>query len=243
METDVNVVNPVNPVNPEAQKVLHEAFAKAKHIVETAKKYGTEQVQETRKRMNEEYTKMKKQGHEEGFAIGLAEGQKLGTDSGYREGYSDGLKNAAEENRRVLNELSLMLEQVEKEKERILQKYEEDIEILALGIAKKIIKQEISSNEQVMAGIIKNAIDTYRNQTWVRIYVSKSQSDTFLKADNNIIKALAEVSDNVKIIPDPDMSDFDCVIEMPNQIIDLGVDVQVKNIEEAIDIGKSQNVS
>lgn len=238
-----NGINVLTTVNAEAQEVLHEAFAKAKNIVEAAKKYGMEQVQETRKRMNEEYSKMKKQGHDEGFAIGLAEGQKLGTDSGYREGYSDGLKHAAEENRRVLNELSVMMERVEKEKEQILQNYEDDIKILALSIAQKIIKQEINSNDQVMAGIIKNAIDSYRNQAWVRIYVSKSQSDTLLKADNNIIKTLAEISDNVKIIPDPDMSDFDCIIEMPNQIIDLGVDVQVKNIENAIDIGKSQNVS
>ena len=224
----------------QAQAALNKAFEKAKQIVFDAQKSRADLIKQTKEQMDEEFIKMKQQAHDEGFAFGSAEGKKSGLDLGYKEGYQDGLKNAAAENKQVLQELSQMLEEIELKKDQILKDFAEDIKILALNIAKKIIKREITLDDQTMLNIIKSATESYRNQSWVKIYVSKTRSATLLQADNNIIDALAAVSGNVKVITKPNMSDFDAVIEMPDQIIDAGVDVQVKNIESAIDIANPQ---
>lgn len=86
-----------------------------------------------------------------------------------------------------------------------------------------------------MQSIVLNALDSYRNQSWVRIYVSNQTATVLLKADNNIVQELQGVSDNVKVIAVSNMNDGDCVLEMPDQVIEAGVDSQLRKIRNAID--------
>jgi flagellar assembly protein FliH len=83
--------------------------------------------------------------------------------------------------------------------------------------------------------IIQNAVDSYRNQAWVRIYVSGDTANLLTKADASIAQELKTVSDHVKVVVTTGISDESCVIEMPDQVIDAGVDTQLKKIKSALE--------
>lgn len=224
----------ISEAQEQSKQILSEAFSKAKQIMEAAQTYSQTQIKDATERMNQECVQMKRQSHDEGYALGMIEGRNAGKTAGYREGYEEGLQKAAGENQQKADELSLMLETVEKKKAQILEKFSGDLEELAISIAKKIIKKELSMDENVMRSIIVNAIDSYRNQDWVRICVSKNTADILLQTDNSIIEALKNVSDSVKVVASPDMEDTDCIIDMPEQIIDAGIDTQLENIRKAL---------
>ncbi|HEX3037481.1 MAG TPA: FliH/SctL family protein [Oscillospiraceae bacterium] len=227
-------INP-QPVNIQEQSklILSSAFDKARQIMDAAKSYSQSQIKEATERMNQECVQMKRQSHDEGFALGMIEGKNAGKAAGYREGYEEGLQKAAEENQQAMKELSEMMEAVESSKSEILEKYAADLEKLAITIAQKVVKRELSIDEKAMQSIIRNAVDSYRNQEWVRICVSKNMEDVLLKADSSIIEALKDVSDSVKIVASPEMTDGDCIIDMPDRMIDCSADAQIRNIQEA----------
>ena len=127
-----------------------------------------------------------------------------------------------------------MLETVEAQKTEILQKFENDIQKLAFAIAEKVIKKELIIDTLAMQSIIQNALDSYTNQSYLKIFVSKNTKSILVNADNSIIQALREISENVKVEISPNMNDGDCRIDMPDRVIDAGVNTQMTKIEQAL---------
>jgi len=218
------------------QAIVKDAFQKAKNIVEAAENYSLNKLKESTMRMNEECAQMKIRSYEDGYSLGLAEGQKEGNTLGYQNGYEEGLKKATEENNLTRDDLCRMLETVEKKKAEILDQFEENLEGLSIAIAKKIIKKELSTDGDSIQAMVLNVMESYRNQEWVRICVSKNTADLLTKSDHNIIQALKDISDNVKIVSDSEMNDGDCKIDLPDRLIDAGIDTQLDSIKTALKI-------
>ncbi|MBW7573350.1 FliH/SctL family protein [Caproiciproducens faecalis] len=222
------------------RQIVNEAFQKAQQIIEAAQTFSMNKVRESTQQMNQEAAQVLVQSREEGYGRGFADGKREGKELGYQEGYEEGrqsgLQKAEEENQAVAAELSQMLNTVETMKAEILRKYEADIKKLAVSIAEKVIRRELSMNEKAMQSIITNAVDAYRNQEWVRIFVSPNTKALLQNVDKTIVQALSDVSDSIKIEVSPDMNDGDCIIEMPDRKIDAGMNTQMNNIKQALQI-------
>jgi len=223
------------PPDEKSKEILDRAFQKAKQIVDNAQDYSTRQVQELNERMLRETEEAKKQGYSAGYAAGSKEGQKSGYEAGLRSGTEAGLQKAADVNRRNIEELAEMIQTVEKEKEKVLQRFSDNLQDLAVAIAKAILKKELEIDDKAMSKIILSAMDSYRNQAWLRIYVSDQSANILTKADNDIVEQLKSVSENVKVVAAQGMGDGGCIIEMPDQVIDAGIDTQLRKIRNAID--------
>lgn len=215
--------------------LMDRAFEKAKQIVDSAQAYSVQMKRETEEKSREEYEDARKRGYNDGFAKGMAEGKKSGAEVGRREGSAEGRKQAEAENHSKLDELALMIETVEKRKSDILQQCEDNLEDLAFTMAKTILKKELSLDGGALRSIIVAATDAYRNQTWLRIYVSEKNAGVLVKADGGIAEALQNVSENIKVVPTSGMDEGDCIIEMPDQVIDAGVDSQLRKMKTAIE--------
>ena len=215
--------------------VLEQAFRKAKQIVDTAQNYRTAQIRECARQTAAEREEAKKRGYQEGFAKGREEGRQQGLEAGRREGGAEGLRKAAADNRKNLDELARMIEAVERSKTQILSDFGADLKDLALTIAKAVVKKELETDPKTIRSIILNAMDGYRNQAWLRIYVSDGTAKLLLKADSKIAKELKAISDNIKVIATSGMDDGGCVLETPDRVIDAGTDTQLKRIKSALD--------
>ncbi len=222
------------------QAIVNDAFQKAKNIVDAAQNYSLNQLRESTVRMNEECAQMKIRSYEDGYSQGFEEGKKEGRELGYEDGCRQGLKKAEEETReagrQTRDELKQMLDAVENKKSEVLTKFEADLESLAVAIAKKVIQKELSTDEKTMQAIIYGVLENYRDQAWVKILVSPQTAELLTKADRSIIEALQQVSSNVKILPSPEMNDGDCQIDLPDRLIDAGVDTQLTQIKTALQL-------
>lgn len=216
------------------RQTMEKAFHRAKQITDSAEGYSARQTEQARNTIAKESAAEKKRGYSEGYAEGSARGKEAGYEAGYRAGQSEGIKKAESDNQKSLQELGRMIEEVEQSKTRILQEFQDDLQNLAIAIAKAILKKDLEIDDGAMRSIILNAMDAYRNQGWVRIYVSKDTADILLKADNSIVDDLKGISDNVKVIPSSGLDDGGCVLEMPDQVIDAGVSSQLKKIKSEI---------
>ncbi len=223
------------PEEKQAGAVLAEASEKAKKILESAQAYSARLKQEAGEQMSREAASVRKRAYDEGYAQGMERGKSDGLKAGRRSGDAEGRRDAAAENRKNVQELERMIEVVEQSKTQILQDFKGDLQDLAVAIAKAILKRELETDEKTMGTIIQNAMDAYRNQGWVRIYVPGETAAVLTKADNNIVKALQDVSENIKVVPTDGMEEGACIIEMPDQLIDAGVDSQLRKIKLSIE--------
>ena len=229
-------VQPIDKaVEARCRAVLDQAFRKARQIVDSAQNYRTTLLGETAEQAKKERAEAKRRGYEEGFSLGRKEGEERGREAGLREGGEEGRKKAAAKNRKYVDELAGMIEAVERSKTTILSDFEADLKDLALTIAEAVVKKELKTDPKTMHAIILNAMDGYRNQAWVRIYVSDGTANLLLKADANIAEELKNVSDNVKVIATSGMDDGACVLETPDRVIDTGTDAQLRKIKSALD--------
>ena len=223
------------PPEEQAAKILAEASEKARQIIESAQSYSARLTQEAGEQMEHEAASVRKRAYAEGYAQGLERGKADGLAAGRRSGSEEARKSVEAENRKYVQELGRMVETVEETKTRILEDFRSDLQDLAVAIAKAVLKREIETDDKTLRSIIVSAMDAYRNQEWVRIYVPGESAAVLMKTDNNIVKALQDVSDNVKVIPTDGMDNGACVIEMPDKVIDAGVNSQLRKIKLSIE--------
>lgn len=218
----------------QVRQIMDRAFLKARQIVDSAQEYSAETARKAHEAIAEESAEAKKRGYTDGYAKGSEKGRKEGSDAGYRAGFEEGRKKAEVDNRKSLDELGMMIESVEKSKTKILSAFEGDLIDLSTTMAKSILKQELHSDEKALRNIILSAMEEYRNQEWIRIYVPEKTASVLLKADSSIVDDLQGISDSVKVVVSQGMEEGSCIIETPDQVIDAGVDSQLAKIRQAI---------
>ena len=88
------------------EAILQEALEQAKNIVENARSYTMNQLRESTAQMNEEASRIRAAGYQEGFSKGSAEGFEKGHSEGYEKGFEQGLQEGREAGIQELQEQS-----------------------------------------------------------------------------------------------------------------------------------------
>ena len=211
--------------------IQDEAMEKAQSLIEETRDYCEQLRRKTAEQLEEEVQRVQSASREEGYAAGFQNGQA----QGYRDGYARGQQEAAEAMRETALDFTAAVEDCERQKDWILKQFEQDIQALALSIAKKVVRTELNVNRKTMAAIITSATEAYRGQEWMKITVSAKTAEVLDELDDEEI-GWNEVSTNVKIIGDPSFRDTDCTIELPDLLIDAGANTQLSRIKKALDI-------
>lgn len=166
--------------------------------------------------------------------------EKDGYTEGWERGWQEGKAKAAEESelqnvlqRQEFHEsLSRALESVEKEKKACLERYLEELKNLAVAVGEKVIRLSLKSNGDVIRHMIESETEKMEKKAWVRIYMEKDDYETMVQADRDVVSHLARLSDNVKFIVMEQTAGGNCIIEMPDEIVDMSVDTQMENIRK-----------
>ena len=157
--------------------------------------------------------------------------------------YEEGLIRAEEENeakhrenQRFFKEsLEKALIEINKEKEKCLREYLEELKDIAVAVAEKVIHISLRSSGSVISRMIEAETEKLQKMDWVKIYMEKEDYETMVQADGHLAEKLSRLSDNVKFIVMEDGKCGSCIIEMPDGIIDMSVDTQLENIHRLVD--------
>ncbi len=165
------------------------------------------------------------------------EGQEAGRKDGYSDGYEDGLEKGKaaymEKISELEDEVKAYIEDVQVEKDKALETYMDDLKEIALTIGEKIVKTSLRSDPRVVERMITAATGKLRKSEWAKIYVgSMGDSGKDIKADPGFLQELSHLSDNVKIIIMEGTEPGTCIVERPEEIIDVSVGTQLESIRE-----------
>jgi flagellar assembly protein FliH len=166
------------------------------------------------------------------------EGQRLGEEEGYQAGVERAMNEYRMQHEEELQKLRRMIQEymidVEHQKEKILELYIDDLKNIALSIGEKIVQTSLRSSAQVVQRMILAATSRMKKKAWAKIYIGKGQESMDISGDTNFLHELSRLSENVKIVMMDEEEAGTCIIELPDEVIDLSVATQLENIKEIL---------
>lgn len=218
---------PPKPKEEEAsgEPEVNEEEEKAKSIIEESRRKAAEILEAARI----EADGIRREAYDEG----ASEGRQAGYDAGYQEGFREGKSEYDEKIRELEKEIVSYIEDLEVEKQKMLEAYMDDLKAVSISIGEKIVKTSLRSGGKVVERMILAATSKLKKSAWAKIYIGSGRdSGMEVKADPKFLQELSHLSDNVKVIVIEGTEAGTCIVERPDEIIDLSVGTQLENIRE-----------
>ena len=202
---------PIDFAQVQANAILQDAR-------EEAEAFRAKALGELEKELDELRERAKKEGYELGYAQGIAEG-RLEAQRELDE------KAAAQE-----KEISAFLKDAVRARDQLLEDSKQDLKELALASAEKVIRVSLKSSGDILIRMIESATAKRRRCEWVQIYIADCDARASANTVPELAEALSRLSDRVRIIPMADDESGTCIIEMPDEILDVSVSTQLDNL-------------
>ncbi|MCI8950317.1 MAG: flagellar biosynthesis/type III secretory pathway protein [Lachnospiraceae bacterium] len=202
--------------NQEAKKALEEAKKEAEEILEQAK----EEAQQ-------EFLKAREEGRQQGYEEGYLEGKKKGEEE-CRESFRQDVQEFEADIKQALRSVEIA-------KEKCVRTYLDELKDCAIAIGEKVIHISLRSSGEVIKQMIIAATEKLKKTAWVKIYIDKCDYDLMMEADADILDELSHLSDNIKFIVMDKEERGNCIIEMPEEIVDVSVNTQIENIKDILE--------
>ncbi len=200
----------------EARRILEEASQEAQRILGEAREQARREKEEAR-------TAGYKKGYEDGQREGkmIAEGQ-------VRQEFQQHLDAFQTDVRQTF-------QAIEMAKEKCIRDYLDQLKDCAIAIGEKVIHISLRSSGEVIKQMIISATEKLKKTAWVKIYIEKCDYDMMMETDTDILDQLSHLSDNIKFIVMDKEERGNCIIEMPEEIIDISVNAQIENIKDILE--------
>ena len=199
----------------EADYLLREAREQSSRILEEAKAQAE---------------KIKIQAGKEGYV----QGWKKGSEEAAAKVQQEADEQREQEKRVFQESLSAALHSITSEKEACLKRYLDELKDVAIAVGEKVIRISLRSCGSVIQRMIETETEKLNKIAWVRIYMERGDYEAMIQADAEALAHLAKLSDNVKFVVMEQASGGSCIIEMPDEIIDISVDTQMENIRKLL---------
>ena len=80
--------------------------------------------------------------------------------------------------------------------------------------------------------MILASTEKLKKSAWAKIYIDDAQDSKRIQTDAKFLQELSYLSDHIKIVMMDGMEPGTCIIERPDEIIDISVGTQLENIRE-----------
>ncbi len=215
------------PPEPEPQTPVDFAQVQAEAILADARREADALMTDARQAVAEELETLRQEAAAEGYKQGFQEGQAAGRLEARQQQEVQAL--------RLEEQVKSFLDAAAREKDRMLEKSQNDLKELALTIAEKVIRVSLRSSSDILIRMIESATAKKRRCEWVQIYIADCDARTSVSTVPELAEAMRHLSDRVRIIPMADDESGTCIIEMPDEIIDASVSTQLDNLRGVLE--------
>lgn len=169
-----------------------------------------------------------KKAYKEGYEQGLQNGYE----DGYKKAYGETIEKAKVEAEEIIEKAELLLKSAHENYSRYLNDKKSKVIRLALEIAESIARKELSQAES-MNSIIEEAFKISKGEDNVILRVNSIHAEE-LKSQSERWKISYGIKNDIFILADDSMEPGNAILEKPSGMVNVGVDIGMKQIEKAI---------
>ncbi len=216
------------PAPPEPQRgPVDYVQIQAEAIMAAARQEAEAYREQAREDFEKELDQLREDARREGYDRGFAEGMA----SAMREGKAQREEMARDQ----IKAIEDFLEAAAYARDRAMDQSKEELKMLALAIAEKVIRISLKGSGDILRRMVETAIEKHKRCEWAHIYVADCDVKGSANTIPELTAALRGVSSRVRVIPMADDESGTCIIEMPDEILDASVSTQLGNIRNVLE--------
>lgn len=169
-----------------------------------------------------------KKAYKEGYEQGLQNGYE----DGYKKAYEETIEKAKVEAAEIIGKAELLLGSAHENYSKYLNDKKSEVIRLALEIAESIVRKELSQAES-MNSIVEEAFKISKGEDNVILRVNSTHAEE-LKSQSERWKISYGIKNDIFILTDDSMEPGNAILEKPSGMVNVGVDIGMKQIEKAI---------
>lgn len=125
------------------------------------------------------------------------------------------------------------LEELARFRRELTARYERELLELSLGIARKIVQQEVSERPELWLGMLRTAVRHAVDRERIVVRVPTTLA-AFLREQAAPLRAALEGVKDVEVVEDAALGDGACILESRFGEVDLGLDTQLDAVARAL---------
>lgn len=208
----------------EAQAYINNYEKIGRDIVEEAKRKRDEYIIE----MTEKAKEIEKAAYEQGYSQGVINGKE----DGKKEAYESCIPNAIRKAEELIKDAENILTKAQEDYEAYLEDKKDEILNLSIAIAEQIIKRELT-DKSGLNSLIEDAIKVSKGSENIIIKCNSIHEEE-IKKQSEVWKVINNIIGEIFIIKDDSMEPGNAVIEKSTGKIEVGIDIGLEKIKEAI---------
>ena len=158
--------------------------------------------------------------------------------NGYNDGYNQGKFKAEKEAKTSIDAIEQIIAELNRQKESIYIKNENELIDLAYEMTKKITLSEIKTDKDIIFTIVKQACKSFRNSQYIKISLAQCDVEKTIVFDEEILRKIAGNIPEVEIELLSDANSGTILIDNDSEIIDASVNTQLDFLKEVFNGGK-----
>lgn len=194
-----------------------------------------EEADKIKKAANDEYEQFQVKMNEEIIASEKVakELSRQAKENGYNDGFRLGLQEGQKQYETAIKEARIVVAASENDYIHRIEEAEPTIVKLAIKIAEKIIAEKVAENPEHWISLVKEVINEVREQSHVKLYIHPNWYDLTLSHKEEL-RLLLPNCESLYIYPDVHLEENGCTIETPYGKIDASVDSQLAEIKHTL---------
>ena len=151
----------------------------------------------------------------------------------WSEGYAEGCKAAESQYQELLDKAQREIEEFEHEKDEYWQSIEPELVSLAVEIAEKIIRSEVSARPEAVLDVARSAIRQLRQRESIRLHVNPGDLEVVRSNKTELLETTDGVQ-HLEIVDDRRVDRGGVVIESDDGMLDARIKTQLSEVEKAL---------
>lgn len=152
-------------------------------------------------------------------------------EQGEEEGYQSGLAKIEEKKLQMDQELKLQLEKQQEEYEHTIKQLEPQFADLTMKLVEKLTGVVVEDKKDLILYLISRTLKPIRGPKQFLIRVSEEDAPVVSQHKETLTDLLSDDC-TLEIFEDPTLSKNQCFIETEDRLLDVSLDVQLKNLSE-----------
>ncbi len=155
-------------------------------------------------------------------------------DQAYADGYQAGIEEAGRRSHELLDCIDQAIADEAAEREALVRSVEEQVLMLCMEVAEKIIRHEVKTDPAIVARAVKSCLRRIRDRDEVTVRVSQ-QDIAHVRAMRDELLASAEGIRGVNVVDDRRVSPGGCVVETASGDLDARIETQIDQLRRKLE--------
>jgi flagellar assembly protein FliH len=151
----------------------------------------------------------------------------------FRAGYERAREEMATEGETVAASFVKAVQELGAFRARLRDRYERELLEVALGVAKKVVQQELTARPEIWLGMLRAGIRRTVEREHIVVRVPAPLAE-FLRERTPELRAALEDVKELAVVDDPALPPGGCLVESRFGDVDLGVDTQIEAARAAL---------